>query len=163
MMQMLVSIQWWSLPSSQVKGYSIPKSLHFYFMGTSSERGPDCRHTLFTFVHFDIAFRRCNKGGNYQLIRKWMSSRLRSAVVTHSLRNLKVPGSIPPGVPQIFRGLYDLGATYSLSDETLNRGPVYRCFTPSTLKNQVALWNQGLICIRLSFSLLFHGHMGLKA
>ena len=45
-----------------------------------------------------------------------------------STRKLEVVGSIP--------GPANLTIISCLSDETLNRGPVWRCYTPSTLKNQ---------------------------
>ena len=44
---------------------------------------------------------------------------------------LEVVGSIP--------GLVNLTFINCLSDETLNRGPVWRCYKPSTLKNQAEL------------------------
>ena len=45
---------------------------------------------------------------------------------------LEVVGSIPR--------LIKLTIINCLSDETLNWGPMWQCYTPSTLKNQTELW-----------------------
>ena len=52
-----------------------------------------------------------------------------TSVVRSSTWKLEVVGSIP--------GLVKLTIINCLSDETLNRGPVLRCYTPSTLNQSV--------------------------
>ena len=78
-------------------------------------------------------------------------SRLKIYSITCILRPLKgITGRLAQLVERRTRehnvsGLYRCGfespagqtkITNCLSDETLNRGPVWRCYTPSTLKNQ---------------------------
>ena len=52
-------------------------------------------------------------------------------LIERSTIKLEVVGSIP--------GLVNLTVINCLSDETFNRGSVWRCYTPSTLKNQAEL------------------------
>lgn len=79
-------------------------------------------------------------------------SSLSVAPVAHSeeflSRNPMVPGSV---------SVWTLGLSLCFSDETSNRGTVYRCFTPSTLKNQAP----SLIPHPSSRDIV--GHMGLWA
>ena len=52
-------------------------------------------------------------------------------LVERSTWKLEIVDSMP--------GLVDLTITDCLSDETLNQYPIWRCYKPSTLKNQAEL------------------------